>query len=109
MSMASHHQHKRKTNKKNPYPHSDKKIQRLDSIVSVVSIISPLAALPQIHSIWVMKHVQGVSLLTWGLLLILGIPLFVYARVHKDVRLQIMFGLWCVIYIFAVVGLLLYQ
>ncbi|MBT3408310.1 hypothetical protein HOK68_01020 [Candidatus Woesearchaeota archaeon] len=110
MSLASHHQHlrKRKKDKVHPYPHKDPKYQLLDRTIAFVSFVSPFSALPQIYNIWFMKDVQGVSLITWSLLLILGIPLFLYAIVHKDRNLQIMFGLWCVVYLVAVVGLVMY-
>jgi len=88
---------------------NNKKHAIIDKTVSVVSTVFPFTALPQIYNIWILKDAQGVSLLTWLLFLLLGIPLFLYAIIHKDKRLQVMFGLWCAVYFLAVVGLLIYQ
>ena len=104
MYSAAHHQHKRKRKKSN-----DAKIKLLDKLVTVISFVFPLSALPQIYNIWVLKNVQGVSLLTWFLFLLMQIPLFIYASVHKENRLKVMFGLWCTVYLFALVGLVMYQ
>jgi len=80
-----------------------------DQLVSIISIIFPLTALPQIYNIWIVKEVEGVSLLTWLFFLILGVPLFLYATAHKDRRLQVMFGMWCAVYFLVVLGLLIYR
>jgi len=111
MSIASHHQHmrKRKIDSEHPFPTKDSKIRMLDNLVAILSFVLPLSALPQIYNIWVLKNVQGVSFLTWLLFLIMQFPFFIYAIVHKENRLKILFGLWCVVYVIILLGLIVYQ
>ena len=101
------HQHRRKRalRKLNPYPHPNPKIRLLDNVVNVVSFVFPLAVLPQIYEIWVNKNVEGVSLLMWLLFLVLTLPLFLYAYVHKDRKLTIMYLLFAIAYIVVLLGL----
>jgi hypothetical protein len=105
------HLHRRKRIHKRhaPYPHPQKGVRWLDNLVSVVSVIFPLSTLPQLYEIWVRKQTAGVSLLTWSGFLLMQIPLFVYAVVHKEKRLQVMFGLWCMLQAGVVLGILLYR
>tara|TARA_Y100000031_G_C8166469_1_gene359601 strand:+ start:729 stop:1028 length:300 start_codon:yes stop_codon:yes gene_type:complete len=80
----------------------------LNYVVGIISFIFPLTALPQLYNIWILQDTQGVSFWTWFLFLILGMPLFIYAIVNKERKLSIMFGLWVIMYLLAVIGLLLY-
>ena len=102
------HRRKRAYSKPRKYPHPKRKFRVLDKIITAISVIYPFAALPQIIEIWVYKRVEGVSLITWSLFLILTTFLIAYAYVHKDRRLFVMWSLWTIMYILVIVGILLY-
>ena len=80
----------------------------LENLVGVIAVIYPLSAIPQIIEIWMNKNVEGVSLLTWSLFLILTIPLISYAIIKKDRRLTIMWSLWSLGYVAIISGLILH-
>ena len=80
----------------------------LENLVGVIALVYPLSAIPQIIEIWMNKNVEGVSLLTWSLFLVLTIPLIIYAIVKKDRKLTIMWSLWSLGYVAIILGLILY-
>ncbi len=80
----------------------------LENLVGVIALVYPLSAIPQIIEIWMNKNVEGVSLLTWSLFLVLTIPLIIYAIVKKDRKLTIMWSLWSLGYVAIISGLILY-
>ena len=80
----------------------------LENLVGVIAVIYPLSAIPQIIEIWMNKNVEGVSLLTWSLFLVLTIPLIIYAIVKKDRKLTIMWSLWSLCYVAIISGIILY-
>lgn len=90
------------------YPHPNPKIKLLDNIVYVVSVVLPLTTIPQIYQIWSTHDAQGISLLTWVLYAIFGIPMLLYGIVHKVKPLIIMNCLWLVVYELVIVGTILY-
>jgi uncharacterized protein with PQ loop repeat len=109
--MAFIHQHRRKRVYKNlePYPHHKLYYRILDGVVSVVAVVSPFAALPQLLKIWVDHDVEGISLFTWILFLVFGLPLFLYAVAHKDKKLIVMYTLGLIITAIIVSGIILFQ
>ena len=84
------------------------KMKWLENLVGVISVVYPLSAIPQIMEIWVHKNVEGISLLTWSLFLILTLPLIIYSMVKRDQKLTIMWGLWSFGYFAVILGLVLY-
>jgi len=58
--------------------------------------------------IWVNKQIDGVSLISWGLFTLLAIPLLLYALVHKDVKLIIMYSLNILLNVAVVAGVIMY-
>lgn len=86
----------------------EKNNELLEKIVKIISFVFPLSALPQIYNIWILREVEGVSIITWILFLIMQIPLFIYAVEKKDTKLQTMFGLWCLMYGLVILGLILF-
>ncbi len=80
----------------------------LENLVGVISVIYPLSAIPQILEIWVHKNVEGVSLLTWSLFLMLTIPLIIYSIVKKERKLTMMWSFWSLGYLAIILGLILY-
>lgn len=115
--MALHlqlHQHlreraHRRNVKKNlePYPHPKPQYRMLDITVNAVSFVFPFTVVPQILDVWVLQQVEGVSLLSWSLFLVLTIPLLVYSIVHKEKRLILMYSLFTLFYILLVLGILI--
>jgi uncharacterized protein with PQ loop repeat len=81
----------------------------LHKTVSIMSIIYPLTALPQLIEIYIHKNVEGVSLASWVLFLLFMIPLFLYAKDQQDRKLSVMYGIWLVIYIIIIGGVLMHQ
>jgi len=84
------------------------KMKWLENLVGVIAVVYPLSAIPQILEIWINKNVEGVSLLTWSLFLMLTIPLIIYSIVKKDRKLTVMWGLWSIGYFGVILGLILY-
>jgi len=103
MHLESIHQHKRKRKDKR-----DNKTKIIDNIVVVVAILYPLSTIPQIMEIWINNQTAGVSLLTWTLLCIMQGILFIYGILHKEKRLLLMWGLWILVYLVIIIGLLIY-
>ena len=91
-----------------PYPSPKPLIKYVDKIVSITAILYPLTLLPQAISIWYTQNAEGVSLLTWSALFILSTPLFLYALLHKEKKLTIMYGMFVVIYIATIIGIIIY-
>jgi len=106
MHLEQLHIHKRKRDKGEK---PDKKIHLIDNLVLLVAIIYPLTTIPQIIEIWVVRNATGVSLLTWFSYLVLQSILLAYGIVHKEKKLILMWGLWIVMYVIVVLGLILYQ
>ena len=90
------------------HKNKEKNGEALEKIVRIISFIFPLSTLPQIYNIWILREIEGVSILTWVLFLVMQIPLFLYAIKHNDTKLQTMFGLWCLMYGLVILGLLIY-
>jgi uncharacterized protein with PQ loop repeat len=105
------HQRKRQSGKKGlePYPSRKQKYKLVDKIVSVTAVIYPLTLLPQLYQIWSTENAQGVSLLTWFLLLIFTLPLVAYAFLHEDKKLTLMYSSFFLIYILIVLGIVLFS
>ena len=98
------HRRKRQHQKLEPYPHQKKKFIILDKMVDIISVIFPFTVLPQIYEIWINKNTEGVSLVTWSLFLLLTLPLFFYAYVHKEKKLALMYGLFNVFYVILLIS-----
>ncbi len=109
--MVFIHQYRRKRvhQKLEPYPHDNIYYRALDAVVSIVAVVAPLATLPQAIDIWINHQTDGVSLLTWSLFLVNGLPLLLYSIAHKDMRLIIMYSLYAVLNSTVVVGIILFS
>jgi uncharacterized protein with PQ loop repeat len=110
MKTVRIHQHKRKRvhQRLEKYPHPNPRIRFLDNIVSVVAVIIPFMVIPQIYNIWVLRIVDGVSLITWTMFFILTFPLLIYSIVHKAKPLITMYILWLVFHSITISGILLF-
>jgi uncharacterized protein with PQ loop repeat len=105
-----HHLHVRKRIhvEHQKYPHPNKFVRRIDQLICFVSIVFPLTLVPQIVDIFVSKNVAALSLTTWILSLVLGIPMLIYAFVHKIKPIIIMNILWIIMYCIIIAGILIY-
>ncbi len=81
-----HHIHKRKRVHQNlePYPSKNKLKRFFDKLVYVVVFAGMIMTFPQIYNVWILKLVEGVSVLTWGTYVIGNIIWLMYGFLHKD-------------------------
>jgi len=109
-SNGLHHISKRKRfhDKLQEYPHPEFWIRFLDKLLIFVAILGPASALPQVLKIFLTQSATGVSLLSWGLWLVLGVPWLTYGFVHKEKPLIIAYSLWLVMHSSVVIGILMY-
>lgn len=80
----------------------------IDRIVLIIAFLAPLVELPQLIEIYVNKAAQNVSLLTWGMFVVFGVPWLIYGIIHKEKPVIILYSLWIVIDSAIVVGIFLY-
>ncbi|MBT7706441.1 PQ-loop repeat-containing protein [archaeon] len=109
-SNGLHHISKRKRvhNNLEEYPHPQFWIRFLDKLLVLVAILGPASAIPQVLKIFLNQSAVGVSLFSWTLWLILGVPWLIYGFVHKEKPLVIAYSLWFVMHSAVVAGVLMY-
>ena len=104
------HQRKRQNKEElHPYPSKKRVISWVDKIVAITAVLYPLTLLPQLYEIYHTQNAEGVSLLTWSLLLLFTIPLVAYAFLHQDRKLQVMYCGFLIVYVFIVAGIVMYS
>lgn len=110
MTDVHHHLHKRKRVHKKlevyPHPHSFKRF--IDRLIYVVGVVAPLSAIPQVLKIWIEKNADSISLFTFSAHVCINIVWLIYATLHKEKPLLIMYSGWFVINCSIVVGTILY-
>jgi uncharacterized protein with PQ loop repeat len=109
-SNGLHHISRRKRvhKKFEKYPCPKFWIRLLDRILIIVAIIGPLAMIPQIWNIFILKNAGGiavVSFLSWA---IMDIPWIVYGFVHNERPILVAYILWFVMNLAVAVGALIY-
>jgi len=111
MRFSIHHFHLRRRArlKKDPYPHPNPWISRLDTLVLIVGILGPLFTIPQIHTIFFYQHVAGLSLTTWALYAVFNTPWIIYGIIHKAKPVTITYTLWFIVNSIVVAGILMYS
>ncbi len=80
----------------------------LDKIVLIIAFLAPLVEIPQLLEIYVNKAAQNVSIITWGMFVIFGIPWLFYGIVHKEKPIIILYTLWIIIDSLIVIGIIMY-
>ncbi len=85
---------------------SKKRLTPFDRIVIVVSFLYPLSASPQVVEVFT-GHSAGVSLASWGGFLVCATLFFVYGLKHKIVPMVIANGIWIIMDILVIVGVLI--
>lgn len=113
MHPSSHHisQRKRAKSKLNmhPYPHKNKWINRLDTLVLIIGIIGPLSILPQIFKIFVEHDASGLSIYTWSFFIMMNIPWIAYGVLHKEKVIYIAHSLWLISHVIVLIGIVMYS
>ena len=81
----------------------------IDHAIYVVGLIGPIMTIPQITNIWIDKNAAGVSAISWSAYILVAIFWVFYGIVHKEKRLITLWGLWSIMYIFVLLGLIIYR
>jgi len=91
-----------------PFPATTSAKRLLDYVMYGVAIVAPLALVPQIVEIYSTKSSEGVSLLTWFLLMCVNVLWTIYGAVHKDIHILLANALFLCFHLVIIAGLLLY-
>ena len=75
----------------------------------IIAIAAPLATLPQIYKVWIEQNTQGVSLLSWGMYSLIGLPLLAYGLIHKERPLILLYSLNLIANIAVFFGTVIYR
>ena len=67
-------------------------------------IINPLTAIPQLHNVWVLDRVGGISLITTGAALIMAVLWTVYGLFERRTVLWATSVLWIAMHALTLVG-----
>ncbi|MFA5953836.1 MAG: PQ-loop domain-containing transporter [Candidatus Pacearchaeota archaeon] len=108
---ALHHISKRKRIHHNyePYPHPNKWKRFLDIVIYFMGFASPVLTIPQILKIWIEKNSYSLSLVSWLTYLIGSIIFFLYALVHKEKPLIIIYLVSIIVNLAVVVSIILFR
>lgn len=79
-----------------------------DKVVYLASVGYPLTALPQIVKVFSRHSAHDLSLTSWVLYLVLESILLAYAIQKRLVPIIVQDGLWIVVYVILIVGILVY-
>jgi uncharacterized protein with PQ loop repeat len=109
-SNGLHHISKRKRmhTKLEEYPHPRKWIRTLDRVLIIVAIVGPLAMLPQLWNIYVLKNVGGIAVLSFLSWAVMDIPWIFYGMVHNERPILIAYFLWFTMNLAVAIGALIY-
>ena len=110
MHIAYHHIVKRNLQKKKA-PTSSSKLNLeniMDSLVYISALFGAFMNIPQLTTIWIDKHVSGVSVITWIGFLLGSSFWLCYGIIHKEKPIILTNGLYVIIQFFIVFGLFLY-
>lgn len=100
---GQHHHHVRHRiyKKLEPVPHPEKLARLLDRAMPIVALIGPLAFIPQVIQILVLKDASDFALSTWLLWALLCLVWLMYGFVHK--ALPIIIGNIAYIFLYAII------
>lgn len=80
----------------------------IDKLVCILGVMSPIFTLPQLTTIWVSHDVSGVSLFSWSSYLVMSFVFSIYAFLHKEKPLLIMYVSSVILNTLIVVGIIFY-
>jgi len=92
--------------KKEGIPLVDSSIARfVNTFAYPVGFLGLAGAMPQVYDVWVLGHVEGVSLITWSIWTITSIFWMLYARAHKASALTFLNSCWFFVNGFVAIGI----
>jgi uncharacterized protein with PQ loop repeat len=80
----------------------------IDRAADVMAFASPLLGLPQVVQVFVTHDASGLSLFSWVAFAVVALIFLLYAIKHQIKPLIVAEGLWLVIYLAVIPGILLY-
>ena len=110
MADGMHHLHKRKRvhELKEPYPHPDKWLRAIDSLVFIVAMFGVVMTVPQVLEIWTTRSAASVSLISWIAYTIGALFWIVYGLLHREKPIIAIYVLYAILDGLVVLGILLY-
>lgn len=81
----------------------------IDTLMYFGGILGPLVTMPQLLQIYFTHNVEGISLFSWGSYLIGCLAWLVYGLIHRAGPIIFLNGMYLPIYIFILIGILMYQ
>ncbi len=113
--LVHHHKHLRAahseavTSSGDSSPSTTEKMKSfIDKLVYVASAMTIIMTFPQIWLIWVQKSVAGLSLISHISYFAGTLIWFLYGVVHKAKPIIVTNGIWLILYVFIIGGILLY-
>lgn len=91
------------------YPHPGVLKRTVDRCVYFVGVVGPIMTLPQLYTIWVHEHTEGVSLSTWASYAFISSFWLLYGVLHHEKPIIFTYSCWIVIHIFMVSGIIIYS
>lgn len=110
MALPHHHQsiRKRIQKNKNAFPHPNRWVRSLDSLVIVLGFLNGVATIPQVLKVWVEKDASGLSLISWSYYSLFAVVLLLYGLVHREKPIIMTYAFGIILYTLIVVGIVLY-
>jgi uncharacterized protein with PQ loop repeat len=110
MADGIHHLHRRKRMHalSEPYPHPDRWINLLDSLVFAVALFSVIMTVPQAYDIWTTQNAAGVSLVSWSAYTVAAVFWVIYGLVHREYVIVAIYSLFALLNLAVVWGILAY-
>lgn len=81
----------------------------MDKAIYVIGIAGPIMTIPQLTKIWIEKNAVGVSAISWFAYLIIAFFWLIYGVMHKEKPIILTFGVWIILDILIVIGILMYS
>lgn len=86
-----------------------RKVAPLDALVCFFAVAAPLFEIPQAYTIFSTRSAQDVSLSTWGFFTVSSLVWFIYGLQKRAKMIVLSSGLYFVIELIVVVGILRYM
>lgn len=81
----------------------------IDVAIYPIGGLSLVLTIPQVYEVWVVKNVEGISLITWSMWTVSSLFWLMYGVVHKARAVAIMQIGWISLYILVIVGVLVHS
>lgn len=80
----------------------------IDKLAYLGGLLGPVVTVPQLAEIWWYQNASGVSLFSWSAYLVGAFFWFAYGIFHRERPLIFSYGIWVVVDLFVVIGIILY-